>query len=829
MITTHLRNLLTAVICIFAGATAQAQFTGTAEQYPTTDYSASPISFELSAVAAALDTDAATLGAALTEYIEAESPATPLFFVQQPDGTESSDPTADANGFWMDAEGANVGYGDNSVFYASPDVDVDGNTFAFYVGQMPGVMEPEQKASATIKLKYNGKEVSFAISLNVIAKPVYDIPEPATLKEAELNIVGSAETTIEQFPRSGWNSDVVTLQIGDAVEKLGLQSGEMLTNVLGDILYCTEYNEGAVEDGGGLKKDSVTNESSANAPGFWTRAVMNENGEITNECCRATYSDDDYFFIESFAYDAESGEITCRVGQRPDKLSPNESYFVNCYLIYGDKAYRLHYNLNILERDGLTLEDITKVGEEDIDLKATVAQEYSETKSFSLDLEKIAAAIECNVEDLTVQVIDSEGLLTGESSASNQGFWLTPEGVKKGWQQGARGWYIENPTANDLSKWNVGQEPKTLIVGDVCTATLYFVNDNTLNYYGVNVTLTIVDDGEIEVDPQDWEIVAKRTAVIQAIPNTTYATEFTPYSFPVEDFETILGTSNPEIYALNNDAEVEKTHEKYGIWSKWPCDPRPGIWYNAQGQGQGWGSQASVGISFSLSDGSVTIFQMENANLRNVGDVIKAPMFFLNPETEKMLELDFVIQFVESLQVFEEVGSANLVLPVSTDEYTIAIDLAPAAEALGVTVDDILNEDNYYLHGMNIDGLYVSDEEGLGNNAVNGLAFNYDGGYDPNGSIFFIMEKSSAGSDIIIAANDDVEDDFSADGAFCIRVGEKQYVYNLRFVSPAIYTGIKNVGNEAKADSRIFDLSGRQVTKPVRGLYIQNGKKIVVK
>ena len=166
---TLLNNLLTAVVCLFASVSAQAQFSGSTTQYPTTDYSFTSISFGLSDVAAALDTDAATLGAALVEYFETEDPATSMFFVLQTDGTESSNSMNYGKSFWMDVWGNISIWGDNSVFYASPNVDVTNNILRFDVGQMPSVMEVGQSVSATIKLKFNGKEVSFTITLNVIA------------------------------------------------------------------------------------------------------------------------------------------------------------------------------------------------------------------------------------------------------------------------------------------------------------------------------------------------------------------------------------------------------------------------------------------------------------------------------------------------------------------------------------------------------------------------------------------------------------------------------------------------------------------------------------
>ena len=61
---TQLRNLLTAVICLFTGLSAQAQFTGTYEQRAADSFEATAVSFNLDEVATQLGTDAATLTSA---------------------------------------------------------------------------------------------------------------------------------------------------------------------------------------------------------------------------------------------------------------------------------------------------------------------------------------------------------------------------------------------------------------------------------------------------------------------------------------------------------------------------------------------------------------------------------------------------------------------------------------------------------------------------------------------------------------------------------------------------------------------------------------------
>ena len=487
-----MKKVIFLTLFVILTISAQAQFSGSTTQYPTTDYSSKLISFELSAVAAALDTDAATLGAALTEYIEAETPATPLFFVQQLDGTESSDPTADANGFWMDAEGTNVGYGDYSVFYAIPDVDADANTFAFNVGQMPGVMEPEQKASATIKLKFNGKEVSFDITLNVVAKPV--IPEPATILESKLNVVGSAEIVVEQFSRMGYGSDPISVELGDLVAKLGADP-EAIECSMDKIVYATWYNDGDVAQGGGLKKDTLTNVPTGGGVGYWFRPVQNELGETYGEVAAASYGSDDKLFIDQLAYDVETGKLSGIIGQYPGSCKDNEQWYAVFYFIWGNNAYQVRISLNILEREqGSGVEGMTKVGEDVINagLEADVSN-YSYVEIHP-DMNTIAAALGIDISNVSMQALDDKNNWA-EGIAGNGGFWFDKNGYALGYVGNTACFFVEPTIDNNYSSLIVGQYPRRLGVGNTYRTKLYFVYES--NYYELTVNLNVVGDGQI--------------------------------------------------------------------------------------------------------------------------------------------------------------------------------------------------------------------------------------------------------------------------------------------------------------------------------------------
>ena len=810
MTKTLLRNLLTAVVCLLVGTTAQAQqFEGSAEQYPTTDYSASPIAFNLTEVATALGSDAATLGAAISEYIAAEAPATSLFFVQQADGTESSDPTADANGFWMDAQGNNVGYGETSVFYASPDVDIEADEFAFYVGQMPEVMQAGDAASAKIALKFNDKQVVFAITLNVIAKPVYDIPEPATLIEKEINVVGEKEVVVEQFPRGGYDSDAVKVALDDVIEKLGLPAVGILVDAMDQVLYAPEYNTADVEEGGGLKKDTLSNTFTAGAPGFWMRPVQNELGEETGECASAEWGDADKFFAEAFGFNAETMELTFNLGQYPGGCKTDDEWFSYVYLVYGDKAYRVKITLKVLEvEQGTGMDAYTKVGQAAVTVKQEPRTSWGSVQVYP-DLETIAQALGCEVSAIGMNALDNNDNF-GQTTANNGGFWFDEGGRVVAYANGA--FYIEPAAANDYSTLNVGQKPNTYTYGDQFTASLYFMNGE--NYYQYDVTLLIDDPDVVE---HGFESVATRTFALQSLLYNGYE-PMDLCNIAIDEVEQLIGTASPVLYGLTQDTLVAKR----GTYSKdWSCDPNPGFWLNADGRVSDWyDANARVGICF-LSDGTFRFFQHPNRN--SVGEVFSTQLFLVNEATEKMVTININLRFVDSVVEKEIVGNENLGIPVSTDEIDVVLDLSKPAEALGVTIDDLLSSDSYYLRGLTTDGVY-----GEGQNAENGLSFDMDGGYNGYGDMYFTIARN--GDDVVLTmcSNNEVADDYTANGQFCFEVGDKQYVYYVTFMAEPIYNGITTVSNDLKA-KECYDLQGRRIAQPTRGLYIMNGRKFIVK
>ena len=819
MITTHLRNLLTAVVCLFAGVTAQAQFSGTYTARVASNYDTKPVEFKLTEVAATLGTDTTTLVQALNSWTAEDSEDANMFFLADP-----TDPTVLIDNytqggkgcFWVNADGQPQAWGEDNTglrWYNQLGWDANEDLFTIYIGQFPGQCTVEEVFKPHFVLKLGEKQASFDITITFEAKPEYTIPEPKTLVEKELNIVGEAETTVEQFPRTGYDSDAVTIELTDLAEKLGVEPA-LIADCMDKILYATAYNTGDVEDGGGLKKDSLTNEFTAGAPGFWLHAVQNDLGEETGECSAAPYGGEDKFFVEAFAFDAETATLSCNLGQYPGTLKGNEKWYANLYLLYADKAYRVRYNLNVQQREqGSGTEGMTKVGETSFDVALEPADDYSFVEIYP-DVEAIAAALGCDVSAMSMQALDDTENWASPT-AGNQGFWFNEAGIVTAWGATAY-FYIENPTSMDYSVLKVGQYPSRLAIGDEFSTNLYFINGE--NYYQAKVNITVkaptIIDGE-------FKEVASRTYNVQQMPSGYEWTE--GIEIPTDFIEQNIG-SNWVVYGmelLDENGNERAGNAKYT--KRYSITEAPGFWLNADGRNSGWGADAVFGISAGgATSGLFTLMQYPDRC--SIGDVLKTKLFFVNEETTEMVTFNFNYYIVESIVEKEEVGNTAIMAVVTPNEEAQDIDLAPVAEALGTTVDELISDENTFLKGMTSDGQYSK-----GWKASLGVNFNYKGEYDEYGDMYVYFEKNADGVQLISGCSDEVAEDFSANGQFCFDVNDKVYVFYVNFVSPDVAAGITNVATEKKNSNAIFDLSGRQVKTPVRGLYIQNGKKFVVK
>ena len=155
-----------------------------------------------------------------------------------------------------------------------------------------------------------------------------------------------------------------------------------------------------------------------------------------------------------------------------------------------------------------------------------------------------------------------------------------------------------------------------------------------------------------------------------------------------------------------------------------------------------------------------------------------------------MVTFNFTYNIVDEVIAFEKVGSEDITLPVSMNEVKAVISLKAAADSLGVSVDQLLEGE--YLCGMMESGLYT---EGM--LSEDGLAFNKDGFFDQvTPVVSFNITKE--GDDVVVTAwsEEQIAEDFRLSTQFCYQIDNRQYVFNVKFVSAEAYdTGIGNVAS----------------------------------
>ena len=824
MMTTYFKKIMALVVCLFAGLTTQAQLTATYEPYAATDWgNEKPVEFKLTEVAQALQTDTATLVAALNSWTAEGSTDANMVFLTTSEGLSDNYTQGGKGGFWVNVDGIPQAWsGDNSAlrwfnmigWEAAADQD---GTFSFIIGQFPGQCAAGDSFKPKFVLKLGEKEATIEITINILAKPAVDIPEPE-LAWGKLTLVDEIVKDVEQKPRSGYDADKVEVDLTAAIAKLGvapeLVQDELRKLLFAKMAYITE--DAAI---GAQMSDSLTNESSAGGIGFWLRNVSDAEGNPTFECGRFPYDGDDCFFAEAFEYNAETGILSCNLGQMPNKLKGGNTYFADLYIVYGDKAVKIRYNLVLEEVKLGTLEDYEKAGESTmkVEMEPKTTGDYS-TKDFSIDIETITTALGCAVGEIDdFYMLDSDVDFAGKNQES-VGYWVAIDGSVIGWGDNAM--FYVTPKADDLSRFGIGQYPDHMSVGDSARANLYFLANG--KYYQLGIDLVIVEPKSVDVVFQN---VAQRSVEVQQVPVEYIWTE--GVEIPQAWVEEQIGTSDWTLYALdvlNEDGSEKEGNARYT--KSYTCTPYPGFWMDAEGRNVGWNQTPTrVGITVSSPEGKFSLMQHPGVAL---GDVFHFPIFLVNEENGKMVTFNFTYSVVESVAEVEEVGTEDIVLPVSEEGAVMTIDLAKAAEALGTTVDALM--EGKFLHGVTADGTYSA-----GVSAYDGLSFTDKGvvtSVEADVFMYFGVEANEDGKTgtLTTYAVSAVPDDFSPMGLMCFLVNDKRYVYNVKFQSEkAITDGINPSTRQLVNSSTIYDLQGRKIQKASRGLYIQNGRKYIVK
>ena len=290
---THLMALLA---CFVVSLSANAQFSATIEDYPTSDWSWKGHDFSLAEVASTLGTDAATLVAALDAWMAEEAPTEFLFQTSDYVPTALENYAAADRGFWMSLDG---------VPHAWDETDAEGNqlvsiynhfawdaaagTFTVGIGQRAGALAAGAEGHASLVLAYNGKKATFDITFKVIEKEAPDLPEAET-DLTKLTIVGEKTVELDQYPNVATQQKI---DLTGVAEALGT-TDEIIAENLGEFLFTTTIElRGESEDSQKpYKTNTLSKEPSAGGIGWWLAAVWDdENDAWSEETARCVWSE----------------------------------------------------------------------------------------------------------------------------------------------------------------------------------------------------------------------------------------------------------------------------------------------------------------------------------------------------------------------------------------------------------------------------------------------------------------------------------------------------------------------------------------------------------
>lgn len=824
-------------IMMIASSTASfaADFEGSVNLKAKSDgsaYNTQAAKFSFTDVAATLETDSATLSAALTKFMSGASDSGINFEVEYTDEnsavkTSTSYTQGSPGGFWMNINNEPINWGEGCIWYntISFQTGEEANDFFINIGLYPGALiDGGGTLKAKFILTYNEKTVSFEVTANVAGKTKL-LVEPETVF-ANLEVVASTTYTTEQFRvASSSQSEAGELVIADLLTKLGVSEDEILDNI-NEMVYIQAWNT----------TDDRLSDNLIEAAQTVYRTGLNASDEAINTCYGVSSDGEGCaFFLDTFGFDTETGTLSFNIGQSANIPADFDSYNADLFIVYGKKAYKITVTLNVKEREKVDFSQMTKAGEEEFVFELPKPGDAT-VKTIDIDLAKIAEALGVNEAELVIQPMQSEGVLTNNSTANNGGFWFNIDGYVTSYGNNSA-MYVEPTENGKWAKVNMGQYTmKAIDYGKSCTSNIYVLGSD--KYYVLKFTLKIQEKVIVgdEVEQKDWVLAGSLMYDVQLVHSEGYGQGETT-EVDMERLVEIVGGSLPQIdsESLYAWSEVVDSFDPLKLTNDYSCDPNPGFWMSKDGKTKDvWATAGAFGMAMNMSSGEVSWF--DHPSSANVaGSAYEGKFYVVNKYTGNVCELVFNISFVDERKVIEVVGTENVEIVLSKenfngDYYTAANDFAKVYDALNFGAE-------FYPTGV----WYGQNERG-GFTVIPSFQ-GEDAGFDANG--VFIAEGVDAVAAFAVGydaeegafvANvfDEITDATKYSTKVAYEYDGKRYVFNIKIGSAAALA-ISNVNSEVK-NSDVYDMSGRLVRKAnqsanglMRGIYMIGGKKVMIK
>lgn len=700
------------------------------------------------------------------------------------------------------------------------DWDIIEDRLSFTVCQVPSNAFPKGvTAHGIVSINLNGGKATFEFTFTVDYPEGID-KEPET-DLSKLNIVGETtyEITQELKPASQeWDSYYYWIPLNGVADALGMTS-EYMQQVFKDMLHVKTFNEEANNWG-----ELTNNGGAVPAPGFYFCGGVQFEGEEEEsmECRNGLYRDNNIFWIMDMQYvDDENGQwLYCGVGQTLNAINPGQTRYGDVYFVYGENAYILHLSLTIPNMTPIT--DLTKVGGQtwtvtDRDPRKT----WTELEWLDLNLDSIAALFTTQMgkavtpEDFVLTGNNEAGGITTGYTADNSdenhvhGFWMTPTGIVQSYDNAA--FYVNYYDADAVM--GLGNKPNYFKGGETCTGSLYFVVDGT-HYYEVKVNMSVMNP---QYTFEDCEII-DYDLTVKLVPSASAWEIGTTF---MQDAEMTLGNSGT-LYGV--DAEGNIT-DYYTVSEANNGQTGGGFWMSAEDENHyAYAASYTGGGAFAMWYYESYIHWFTVPGLRQPGEYSTAVFYIADLWNGRALKLNVTLRFVEKIVEIKPVAEEDVVLnarnPEGDDFDEVSLNLTRCCEELVCSEDELLENGVWKV----VDKMGELTEDNFDD--MYGFAFNEKGEAIENldDAVFTVGFVDGA-------IRSWVADDANVNNVYktvlYMEYNNKLYAFNITIGN--VDSAVKGIAADAEADGRIFDLAGRVVTQPTKGLYIQNGKKVMIK
>ncbi len=832
-------------IMMIASSTASfaADFEGSVNLKAKSDgsaYNTQAAKFSFTDVAATLETDSATLSAALTKFMSGASDSGINFEVEYTDEnsavkTSTSYTQGSPGGFWMNINNEPINWGEGCIWYntISFQTGEEANDFFINIGLYPGALiDGGGTLKAKFILTYNEKTVSFEVTANVAGKTKLEKEPELTI--ANLTIVGEASITFEQPRLASPRATKSTVSISDLISKMDLTK-EIVNDNLSEMVYVTGWDA----------TNSVLSGDAVVAKDFWLSSLYDEdNGVFTNTVIQGgeNESEGTAFKIYDLVYDTDSGDFSFSLLQSTRLVTDFDEFKSDLYIIYGSNAYLVHTVLKIVATDESTLPGIIlyeKAGEVTIEIMGKEDDGDYTPYAKALDIDAISAALDDEKSNIKLVAFSkgSEVTFDGTGDGTNGGFWVNEQGQWNGWNSAACIFIMET-VSNDPSSISVMAMPGGTLKVDVpVTVPCFLISDNTQKYYQINIKFVLESEKnpDTEVEQKDWVLSGTLEYDVQMLP--TEDTQSVTTQLDMDLVSEIVG-GNPDQIGAKSLYTWKESIEEFNpesLTNSYNCTPHPGFWMSADGKTPlDWSADCAYGMTLNVSSGIVTWYRHYMSSLK-AGAQFEGKFYIVNKFTGKVCELVFNIAYVDSRQEIEVVGTENVEIVLSEenfngDYYTASNDFSKVFEALNINAD------------LYPTGIWYGQNE-RGKFTVIPSFEGEDAGFDANG--VFIAEGVDAIAAFAVGydaeegafvANvfDEITDATKYSTKVAYEYDGKRYVFNIKIGSAAALA-ISNVNSEVK-NSDVYDMSGRLVRKAnqsanglMRGIYMIGGKKVMIK